>query len=41
MTFPEFEAAVKKANVVLLPINAIEEHSSHLPLATRVLEVAA
>ena len=34
MTYPEFEIAVKKTNVVLLPIGAIEQHSSHLPLGT-------
>lgn len=34
MTFPEFEAAVKKSDVVLLPIGAIEEHGPSLPLDT-------
>jgi creatinine amidohydrolase len=34
MTFPEFEAAVKRTDVALLPIGAIEEHGSHLPLGT-------
>lgn len=37
MTFPEFEAAGKGTDIVLLPIGAIEEHSSHLPLGTAVL----
>jgi creatinine amidohydrolase len=37
MTFPEFEAAAKKTDVVLLPIGAIEEHGSHLPLGTDVI----
>ena len=41
MTFPEFEAAVKKTNVVLLPIGAIEEHSSHLPLGTDAMNATA
>jgi hypothetical protein len=31
MTFPEFEAAVKKTDVLLLPIGAIEEHGPSLP----------
>jgi creatinine amidohydrolase len=34
MTFPEFEAAVRKTDVVLLPIGSIEEHGPHLPLST-------
>jgi creatinine amidohydrolase/Fe(II)-dependent formamide hydrolase-like protein len=34
MTFPEFEVAVKKTDIVLVPIGAIEQPSSHLPLAT-------
>jgi creatinine amidohydrolase/Fe(II)-dependent formamide hydrolase-like protein len=33
MTFPEFEETVKKTDIVLVPIGAIEEHSSHLRLA--------
>ena len=37
MTFPEFEAAAKKTDVALLPIGAIEEHGSHLPLGTDVI----
>src|SRR6476620_1806040 len=41
MTFPEFEAAVKKTDIVLLPIGAIEEHSSHLPLGTDAMNVSA
>jgi creatinine amidohydrolase len=41
MTFPEFEAAVKKTDIVLLPIGAIEEHSSHLPLGTDAMNATA
>jgi creatinine amidohydrolase len=32
MTFPEFEAAVSKTDVVLLPLGSIEEHGAHVPL---------
>ena len=38
MTFPEFEAAAKKTDIVLFPIGAIEEHSSHLPLGTDAMK---
>ena len=41
MTFPEFEAAVKKTDIVLLPIGAIEQHSSHLPLGTDAMNATA
>jgi len=41
MTFPEFEAAAKKTDIVLLPIGAIEEHSSHLPLGTDAMNSTA
>jgi creatinine amidohydrolase len=41
MTFPEFEAAVQKTDIVLLPIGAIEEHSSHLPLGTDAMNATA
>src|SRR5687767_93186 len=41
MTFPEFEAAVKKTDIVLMPIGAIEEHSSHLPLGTDAMNATA
>src|SRR5688572_10391618 len=41
MTFPEFETAAKRTNVVLLPIGAIEEHSSHLPLGTDAMNATA
>jgi creatinine amidohydrolase len=34
MTFPEFAAAVKKSDIALLSIGAIEEHGPNLPLAT-------
>jgi creatinine amidohydrolase/Fe(II)-dependent formamide hydrolase-like protein len=34
MTSPEFAEAAAKTGVVLLPIGAIEEHGSHLPLNT-------
>ena len=41
MTFPEFEAAAKKTDIALLPIGAIEEHGSHLPLGTDALTATA
>jgi hypothetical protein len=41
MTFPEFEAAAKKTDIVLVPIGAIEEHSSHLPLGTDAMNATA
>ncbi|HZS47187.1 MAG TPA: creatininase family protein [Blastocatellia bacterium] len=34
MTFPEFEAAVAKTDIALIPLSAIEEHGPHLPLST-------
>lgn len=34
MTFPEFENAVSKTDVVLLPLGSIEEHGAYLPLST-------
>jgi creatinine amidohydrolase len=40
MTFPEFEAAVKKTDVLLLPIGAIEEHGPSLPLSTDAITSA-
>jgi creatinine amidohydrolase/Fe(II)-dependent formamide hydrolase-like protein len=41
MTFPEFEMATKKTDVVLVPIGAIEEHSAHLPLGTDAMNATA
>src|SRR5436190_1468412 len=41
MTFPEFEAAAAKTDVMLLPIGAIEEHGPHLPLASDALGATA
>jgi creatinine amidohydrolase/Fe(II)-dependent formamide hydrolase-like protein len=41
MTSPDFEAAVKKTDIVLLPIGAIEEHSSHLPPGTHAMNATA
>ena len=41
MTFPEFEAATKNTDIVLVPIGAIEEHSSHLPLGTDAMNATA
>jgi creatinine amidohydrolase len=41
MTFPEFEAAVKKTDIVLLPTGAIEEHNAHLPLGTDAVNATA
>ena len=41
MTFPEFEAAVKRTEIVLLPVGSIEEHSVHLPLSTDAINSTA
>ena len=41
MTFPEFEAAVKRTDIVLLPVGSIEEHSAHLPLSTDAINSTA
>jgi len=41
MTFPEFEAALKKTDVVLVPVGAIEEHNAHLPLGTDAMNATA
>ncbi len=41
MTFPEFEAAAAKTDIALLPIGAIEEHGSHLPLGTDAIGTTA
>jgi creatinine amidohydrolase len=41
MTSPEFGAAVAKTDVALLPIGAIEEHGSHLPLSTDAVGAVA
>ena len=41
MTFPEFEAATKKTDIVLVPIGAIEEHNAHLPLGTDAMNATA
>jgi creatinine amidohydrolase len=41
MTFPEFEAAVKGTDIVLLPVGSIEEHSAHLPLGTDAINSTA
>jgi creatinine amidohydrolase len=37
MTWPEFEAFVKKTKFAILPIGAIEEHGPHLPMGTDVI----
>ena len=34
MTVPEVEAFLKKSDMVLIPIGALEQHSSHLPIGT-------
>ena len=34
MTFPEFEAAIARTDVVLLPLGSVEEHGAYLPLST-------
>ena len=41
MTFPEFEAAVKRTDIVLLPVAPVEQHSSHLPLGTDPMNATA
>jgi creatinine amidohydrolase len=41
MTFPEFEAAVKQTDIVLMPVGSIEEHSAHLPLSTDAINSTA
>jgi len=41
MTFPEFAAKVAKTDIMLLPVGAIEEHGTHLPLATDTIESVA
>jgi len=41
MTSPEFGAAVAKSDIALLPIGAIEEHGSHLPLGTDAVGAVA
>lgn len=37
MTFPEFEAAIAKTDIGLLPVGAIEAHGPHLPLGADAL----
>ncbi|MCK0160550.1 creatininase family protein [Allomuricauda sp. F6463D] len=34
MTVPEVEAFLKKSDLVIIPIGALEQHSSHLPIGT-------
>ena len=34
MTVPEVEAFLKKSDMVIIPIGALEQHSSHLPIGT-------
>jgi creatinine amidohydrolase len=41
LTFTEFEAAVARTNIALLPIGSIEEHGPHLPLATDSITATA
>ena len=41
MTSPEFGAAVQRSDIALLPIGAIEEHGSHLPLGTDAVSAVA
>ena len=41
MTFPEFQAAAAKTDIVLLPIGSIEEHGPNLPLGTDSLLAVA
>ena len=37
MTFPEFEAAMTKTDICLVPVGAIEAHGPHLPLGADAL----
>jgi creatinine amidohydrolase len=41
MTSPEFEAAVRRSDLVLVPVGAIEQHSGHLPLGTDAINSVA
>jgi creatinine amidohydrolase len=41
LTGPDFEKAVKKTGVCLLPMGIIERHGSHLPLGTDLINVMA
>jgi creatinine amidohydrolase len=34
MTWPEVEQALKRTDVVIIPVGSIEQHSKHLPLGT-------
>jgi creatinine amidohydrolase len=34
MTWPEVEAALKRTDVVIIPVGSIEQHAKHLPLGT-------
>jgi len=34
MTWPETEAALKKTDMVIIPVGSIEQHGKHLPLGT-------
>lgn len=39
ITMPDFKRGVNKTQTVLIPVGSVEEHGSHLPLATDTLEV--
>jgi len=39
MTMPKFERGLKKTQTVLIPVGSLEEHGTHLPLATDTIEV--
>ncbi|HEX5473958.1 MAG TPA: SgcJ/EcaC family oxidoreductase [Vicinamibacterales bacterium] len=41
MTFPEFEAAMAKTDIALVPIGTIEEHGPHLPLGSDAIGATA
>ena len=34
MTVPEVDVFLTKSNLVIIPIGALEQHSSHLPIGT-------
>jgi len=39
ITMTEFEEGLRKTQTVILPVGTIEEHGSHLPLATDIIHV--
>ena len=39
MTWPEVEEALKRTDVVLIPVGSIEQHAKHLPLGTDIYDM--